>query len=146
MYIYIYTHIHVCIHVLFRLNSYPCLYLYIYLCWVLCTHVNIRFNLCCHLTCLASEARTSGVFGDGLHIAVVPKGGFGTWVEGLRATLKLQYQNPKSALSNGPKLLRFIVLKYGPLLWALTCFFLVWVRFEVWALILRWHIMGIEGF
>ena len=31
--------------------------------------------------------------------------------------------------------------KYGP---SMTCFFLVWMGFEVWALILRWHNMGIE--
>ena len=32
--------------------------------------------------------------------------------------------------------------KHGPLIWALTCFFLVWVGFKVWALILEWYILG----
>ena len=36
---------------------------------------------------------------------------------------------------------RTIGSKYGPLPWALICFFLVRV-----ALILRWYIMGIQGF
>ena len=33
--------------------------------------------------------------------------------------------------------------KYGPLR-ILTCFFLVWVGLKVWALILKWCILGTE--
>ena len=31
-------------------------------------------------------------------------------------------------------------------IWALTCLFLVWVGFKVWALILTWHVAGIQWF
>ena len=30
--------------------------------------------------------------------------------------------------------------QYGLLIWSLTCFFLVWVAVEVWALLPRWYI------
>ena len=33
-------------------------------------------------------------------------------------------------------------LTYGPLSWTPTSFFLVWVRFEAWALDLRWYLVG----
>ena len=36
-----------------------------------------------------------------------------------------------------------IVLKYGPFIWALTVFFLVYVGINVWALIGLWYIIGI---
>ena len=41
----------------------------------------------------------------------------------------------------GPK--RILGSAYGPLIWAPTCFLLVWVEFEVWDVILRWYMMGI---
>ena len=36
--------------------------------------------------------------------------------------------------------------KSGPKIWALICFFLVWVGFEVWALLLRWCALDIWEF
>ena len=36
--------------------------------------------------------------------------------------------------------------KHGPLIWALSLFFLVYAGLQVWALIGMWYIMGIQGF
>ena len=36
MYIYIYTHVHVCVYVCIHLHSYTCVYMYIYICWFVC--------------------------------------------------------------------------------------------------------------
>ena len=43
-------------------------------------------------------------------------------------------------------LCNILALNYGPLIWALTCLVLVWVVLKVWALMLRWYIVGIKSF
>ena len=51
------------------------------------------------------------------------------------------------AYGKSPKLGYGIVegLDYGPVIWALTCFFLVWVRLKAWPLFGMWYIVGKTG-